>query len=149
MAISMLKIRRPLGRLIFNMGIAIPGKTVFLIETAPKKFVQLLKYTIFLSIRLVVFHIVNQYGTQDKTIITVMATNSSVIRLAERFLRELWVLQFDLVLGVNLFGVNSTRSNTTHDCALAMVNNASPVPETNVSEVICKSDVELLCTSRM
>ena len=35
MAISMLKIRRPLGRLIFNMGIAIPGKTIFLIETAP------------------------------------------------------------------------------------------------------------------
>ena len=34
----MLKIRRPLGRLIFNMGIAIPGKTVFLIETAPRKF---------------------------------------------------------------------------------------------------------------
>ena len=33
--LSMLKIRRPLGRLIFNMGIAIPGKTVFLIETAP------------------------------------------------------------------------------------------------------------------
>ena len=32
----MLKIRRPLGRLIFNMGIAIPGKTVFLIETAPR-----------------------------------------------------------------------------------------------------------------
>ena len=31
----MLKIRRLLGRLIFNMGIAIPGKTVFLIETAP------------------------------------------------------------------------------------------------------------------
>ena len=31
----MLKIRRPLGRLIFNMGIAIPEKTVFLIETAP------------------------------------------------------------------------------------------------------------------
>ena len=30
-----LKIRRPLGRLIFNMGIAIPGKTVFLIETVP------------------------------------------------------------------------------------------------------------------
>ena len=36
MMISMLKIRRPLGRLIFNMGIAIPGKTVFLIETAPR-----------------------------------------------------------------------------------------------------------------
>ena len=35
MTISMLKIRRPLGRYIFNMGIAIPGKTVFLIETAP------------------------------------------------------------------------------------------------------------------
>ena len=31
----MLKIKRPLGRLIFNIGIAIPGKTVFLIETAP------------------------------------------------------------------------------------------------------------------
>ena len=35
MAIPMLKIRRPTGRLIFNMGIAIPSKTVFLIETAP------------------------------------------------------------------------------------------------------------------
>ena len=35
MVISMLKIRRPLGRLIFNMGIALPGKTVFLIETTP------------------------------------------------------------------------------------------------------------------
>ena len=33
----MLKIRRPLGRLIFNMGIAIPVKTVFLIETAPSR----------------------------------------------------------------------------------------------------------------
>ena len=37
----MLKIRRPLGRLIFNMGIAIPGKTVFLIETAPWLFTPL------------------------------------------------------------------------------------------------------------
>ena len=36
----MLKIRRPLGRLIFNMGIAIPGKTVFLIETAPREFTK-------------------------------------------------------------------------------------------------------------
>ena len=40
MAISVLKIRRPLGRLIFNMGIAIPGKTVFLIETAPWALIQ-------------------------------------------------------------------------------------------------------------
>ena len=40
----MLKIRRPLGRLIFNMEIAIPGKTVFLIETAPW-FVRRLKST--------------------------------------------------------------------------------------------------------
>ena len=36
----MLKIRRPLGRLIFNMGIAIPGKTVFLIETAPSHLLE-------------------------------------------------------------------------------------------------------------
>ena len=41
----MLKIRRPLGRLIFNMGIAIPGKTVFLIETAPSTLaMELLQY---------------------------------------------------------------------------------------------------------
>ena len=33
MVIPMLKIRRPTGRLIFNMGIPIPGKTVFYIET--------------------------------------------------------------------------------------------------------------------
>ena len=38
MGIPMLKIRRPVGRLIFNMGIAIPSKTVFLIETAPRSF---------------------------------------------------------------------------------------------------------------
>ena len=44
MAISMLKIRRPLGRLIFNMGIAIPDKTVFLIETAPSVFSKLWQY---------------------------------------------------------------------------------------------------------
>ena len=44
MAISMLKIRRPLGRLIFNMGIAIPGKTVFLIETAPRALIQYMSY---------------------------------------------------------------------------------------------------------
>ena len=34
MAIPMLKIRRPLGRLIFNMGIATPGKAVFLIVSS-------------------------------------------------------------------------------------------------------------------
>ena len=47
MAISMLKIRRPLGRLIFNMGIAIPGKTVFLIETAPWFLTNKLKLTCY------------------------------------------------------------------------------------------------------
>ena len=35
MAIPMLKIRRPNGRLIFNMEIAIPGKDGLYIETAP------------------------------------------------------------------------------------------------------------------
>ena len=40
----MLKIRRSLGRLIFNMGIAIPGKTVFLIETAPRYLWQCLMW---------------------------------------------------------------------------------------------------------
>ena len=49
MAISMLKIRRPLGRLIFNMGIAIPGKTVFLIETAPWFYKQMTKTIIDLG----------------------------------------------------------------------------------------------------
>ena len=50
MVISMLKIRRPLGRLIFNMGIAIPGKTVFLIEAAPRKLIA--HYLANTSIRL-------------------------------------------------------------------------------------------------
>ena len=45
MAIPMLKIRRPNGRLIFNMGIAIPSKTVFLIETAPCIWEPIIKYT--------------------------------------------------------------------------------------------------------
>ena len=35
MGILILKIRWPVGRLIFNMGNAIPSKMVFLIETAP------------------------------------------------------------------------------------------------------------------
>ena len=48
MAIPMLKIRRPLGRLIFNMGIATPGKTVFLIEMAPRD----LFYKRFMSLNL-------------------------------------------------------------------------------------------------
>ena len=47
MVIPMLKIRRPTGRLIFNMGIAIPGKTVFLIETAPWWMAPLLSYSVF------------------------------------------------------------------------------------------------------
>ena len=46
MAIPMLKIRRPLGRLIFNMGIAIPGKTVFFIETAPSSIFKRLFFTV-------------------------------------------------------------------------------------------------------
>ena len=45
----MLKIRRPLGRLIFNMGIAIPGKTVFLIETAPCLFSNIVRFVGFVS----------------------------------------------------------------------------------------------------
>ena len=36
MAIPMLKIRRPNGRLIFNMGIPIPGKDGLYIETGPR-----------------------------------------------------------------------------------------------------------------
>ena len=36
MAIPMLKIRRPNGRLIFNMGIPIPGKDSLYIETGPR-----------------------------------------------------------------------------------------------------------------
>ena len=52
MAIAMLKIRRPLGRLIFNMGIAIPGKTVFLIETAPWQVAQTQEATMQRLLRL-------------------------------------------------------------------------------------------------
>ena len=56
MAISMLKIRRPLGRLIFNMGIAIPGKTVFLIETAPSCFANDIFIDISLKENLFIFY---------------------------------------------------------------------------------------------
>ena len=48
MGIPLLKIRRPVGRLIFNMGIAIPSKMVFLIETAPCSHARLAR-TILLS----------------------------------------------------------------------------------------------------
>ena len=53
----MLKIRRPLGRLIFNMGIAIPGKTVFLIETAPRCHYATLIATFWFSDQKRLFHI--------------------------------------------------------------------------------------------
>ena len=49
MAIPMLKIRRPKGRLIFNMGITIPGKTVFLIETAPRSLYSV-TYVVWLTL---------------------------------------------------------------------------------------------------
>ena len=56
----MLKIRRPLGRLIFNMGIAIPGKTVFLIETAPRFPLNIsqgtLNNTIFVSLNQTIYN---------------------------------------------------------------------------------------------
>ena len=42
MAILMLKIRRPNGRLIFNMGIPIPGKDGLYIETGPRPLPELL-----------------------------------------------------------------------------------------------------------
>ena len=44
MVIPMLKIRRPTGRLIFNMGIPIPGKTVFYIETGPCSLVSISEF---------------------------------------------------------------------------------------------------------
>ena len=47
----MLKIRRPIGRLIFNMGIAIPGKAVFLIETPPW---YLLPMSIIFAVQLII-----------------------------------------------------------------------------------------------
>ena len=63
MAISMLKIRRPLGRLIFNMGIAIPGKTVFLIETAPRFFVYIRFRNIISQLKNTYNSYCNNYGT--------------------------------------------------------------------------------------
>ena len=61
----MLKIRRPLGRLIFNMGIAIPGKTVLLIETAPR----FRKYDIFYLINHIIrsrYHLIRDLSAQRK-----------------------------------------------------------------------------------
>ena len=52
----MLKIRRPLGRLIFNMGIAIPGKTVFLIETAPRPSVTNIITSFDFSVPWIIWH---------------------------------------------------------------------------------------------
>ena len=66
MAISMLKIRRPLGRLIFNMGIAIPGKTVFLIETAPgclfSERIVVLEWKTFRSLKDILLRNITWYG---------------------------------------------------------------------------------------
>ena len=64
----MLKIRRPLGRLIFNMGIAIPGKTVFLIETAPweREITEYVKSSpLFVS--MVVLFTYGDFHVKDKT----------------------------------------------------------------------------------
>ena len=47
MAIPMLKIRRPNGRLIFNMGIPIPGKDGLCIETGPRVFSLYLRHSVF------------------------------------------------------------------------------------------------------
>ena len=63
----MLKIRRPLGRLIFNMGIAIPGKTVFLIETAPRS-LRIVGLQLYIS--LFVLYTRNSPGTDNYLYIT-------------------------------------------------------------------------------
>ena len=57
----MLKIRRPLGRLIFNMGIAIPGKTVFLIETAPWESVRLSHSASEATLNMIEYYPVRQF----------------------------------------------------------------------------------------
>ena len=63
----MLKIRRPLGRLIFNMGITIPCKTVFLIEMAPWYLSDVWKKKTFASCNLhyymVLIYIITYQGT--------------------------------------------------------------------------------------
>ena len=63
MVISMLKIRRPLGRLIFNMGIAIPGKTVFLIETAHRYPFKILETGFDNDVMFVMFKTSTHQGT--------------------------------------------------------------------------------------
>ena len=67
MAISMLKIRRPLGRLIFNMGIAIPGKTVFLIETAPCSVSDGQAVTLTFSILFIQSYTQRQYDNDNES----------------------------------------------------------------------------------
>ena len=61
----MLKIRRPVGRLIFNMGITIPSKTVFLIETAPST--QWVNYT--------------HWGLNKMTDIMMTSSNGNIFRV--------------------------------------------------------------------
>ena len=96
----MLKIRRPLGRLIFNMGIAIPGKTVFLIETAPwlLHYVGVLGNILYVSETrlktqlswnlvcpyLIIFHLPNGYNIQHKAQCSVQ--NFKTIRQLKRML---------------------------------------------------------------
>ena len=57
MAIPMLKIRRPNGRLIFNMGIPIPGKDGLYIETGPWISCSPLCGLIVISLLVVISHI--------------------------------------------------------------------------------------------
>ena len=80
MGIPMLKIRRPVGRLIFNMGIAIPSKTIFLIETAPWQrqciFVSNLPHGVGcnISYELLVdipHHIISPYTMMKVTLLTI------------------------------------------------------------------------------
>ena len=78
MAISMLKIRRPLGRLIFNMGIAIPGKTVFLIETAP--------------------WFIKSSGDKWSSLIEVF--------IFEQFWNNLWVMIVEIIVQINAIDVS-------------------------------------------
>ena len=79
----MLKIRRPLGRLIFNMGIAIPGKTVFLIETAPRPLgglTALVKIVVIAMLHAISYHIELSYkGNQQDPV--------------SLFINLIWILQ--------------------------------------------------------
>ena len=115
----MLKIRRPLGRLIFNMGIAIPDKTVFLIETTPRSQFQ---YKNHLSSKTISVIDIRQWRDRHKLLMWIF-----ILILAK------WNFHIDIIFMISFWVDNISLMNRGCEKHPVQVNGSSSIQNVYVN----------------